>query len=431
MEVLTESEKIVWSEEIAKIVSLFPERGVFLTGIEGSDPIVQGVRRNQFKEAFDFYEHMERRISMIASLGIQWLRFGPPYSQTHLGEGIYDFTLMDRVHALCQQKGIVILADLLHFGLPTWMHEKNPGKQFFQNEQFPQLFAQYAREFARRYPSINHFTLINEPLITALFSSKWGMWNESLSSSWNDDRDFVQCISNIARAAILSRKSIESLWSEEKRQGHPLFIQNDSFEAAIATARSGRVEEAERFNLRRFSALDLIFGKRDESMKRYLMEHGMSEETYEWFMSQGGSKETILGIDHYPTCIHIYQRRRTINLGPRHPYQLYSMIKKYWERYKMPLLHTEVNAWPRYATMMCQKTYDVIAQLRKEGYPILGMGWYGDEYQVGWQHALCGPKSYEESPVGLSYKGDIQPVGKLFSKLIEQGMPVFEMMVKV
>ncbi|MBX4212476.1 family 1 glycosylhydrolase [Candidatus Pacearchaeota archaeon] len=422
-----QAQKITWSDEISRIVSLFPEKGVFLTGIEGSDPFVNGVRRNQFKEAFDFYEKAEQRIENIRTIGVKWLRFGPPYSQTHVGNNIYDFSFTDRIHDLCREKGITVMADLLHFGLPEWMHEKNPENPFFQNEFFPELFAQYAKEFARRYKEIKHFTLINEPLITALFSSKWGMWNEKKSSRWNEDREVVIAFRNISRAIILAKQEIEKIWDEEKRDGSPIFIQNDSFEAAYATPRSGRKEEADLFNLRRFAALDLVFGKKDELMKKYLIQQGMPEPEYEWFMKHGNTNNTVLGIDHYPTCVHVYQANRTVNLGPRHPYQLYNIIKVYWDRYQVPLMHTEVNAWPRYAKMICQKTYDVIVQLRKEGYPILGMGWYGDEYQAGWHHALCGPRGYEESPVGLSYKGTIQPVGKLFSRLSQQGLPAFDM----
>src|SRR3989344_364875 len=113
-----------------------PLTGIFLTGIEGSDPFVQGKRRNQFKEAFDFYSNYEIRLKNISNLGIKWLRFGPPYSETHLGIDKYDFSFSDKIIAKCEELGINVVADLLHFGLPEWMHANQEGL-FFQNPSFP------------------------------------------------------------------------------------------------------------------------------------------------------------------------------------------------------------------------------------------------------------------------------------------------------
>jgi hypothetical protein len=83
------------------------------------------------------------------------------------------------------------------------------------------------------------------------------------------------------------------------------------------------------------------------------------------------------------------------------------------------LLHTEVNGVPELAIEICQKTYDILKKLSQEGYPIVGMGWYGDEYQVGWQTLLRGNDEYL---VGLHYKGETQPVALLFQQLLDQGL---------
>ncbi|MDP3881357.1 MAG: family 1 glycosylhydrolase [Nanoarchaeota archaeon] len=399
-----------------------PAKGIFLTGIENSDPWVDGERRDQLKEAFDFYTHYELRLKNISFLGIKWLRFGPAYSQTHKGPDNYDFSFCDKVIAKCNELEINILADMLHFGLPRWLHGDNESAPFFQNPKFPEEFARYVREFSLRYPKIIFFTLINEPYIAAFFSAKIGIWNEHKRSLWADDRDFIKAVKNIAKAAILGRKEIERIWKEEQRPGMPVFVQNESFEVSLAEHPS-RQEEALRFNLRRFAALDLILGKEDERMRNYLISQGMTEEEYSWFMVNGYKGNTILGIDHYPTCVHILEEKNTINCDPLHPYQLYTLVVEYSQRYKLPLLHTETNGWPDHALSICQKTYDVIAQLRTEGYQILGMGWYGDEYQVGWHHALVGPRSREENHVGLFYRGKIQPVGILFGELAKKGFP--------
>lgn len=418
----TAKKNIEWNEEVKRLAGLFPASGVFLTGIESSDPWVEGKRRNQLIEAHNFAEYWEKRLEKIRELGITWLRYGPPYSQAHLGKDRYDFDLTDKVVKKCQDLGIELMIDLLHFGLPEWLHENAPETPFFQNVEFPSEFARYAGAFARRYPHIRYFTLVNEPFVTALFSTKLGIWNEGKLSVWDQDEYFVRAITNIAKAAILARVEIEKVWKEEHRKDTPVYIQNESFEIAIASRFSNRQAEAERFNLRRYVGLDLIFGHEDPAVAQYLKMHGVKTEEYAWFMQHGTKRNTVLGIDHYPTCVHKYGKKTTVDATPLEPYKLYHLVKMYWERYHMPLLHTETNGWPDHAVSICQKTYDVINKLRKEGYPILGMGWYGDEYQVGWHFALFGPLSFEESPVGLSYKGVVQPVGKLFSEFVKKGL---------
>jgi hypothetical protein len=418
--------KMYWPRETVRLMRLMPEQGIFLTGIENADPIVSGgLRRNQLKEAFDFESNYEQRLERISALGIKWLRFGLPYSQAHLGPSEYNFELMDKVMRKCRELGITIIADMLHFGLPEWQHKQHPDQKFFQNPEFPSWFAQYAEAFARRYSDIRHYTMVNEPMVTAYLSSKTGLWNEQIETPWHDDKHFIRAVTNIARAAILGRQKIEQIWFESGRSGQPLFVQNESFELALAAPGSEREAEADRFNLRRFSALDLIFGHRDEIMANYLLSQGMSAEQYDWFMSNGTTAATILGIDHYPWCIHTLEADRIVDNTPAQPYQLRELVREYWQRYPLPLLHTEVNGQPEFAESLCQQTYDVLKQLSDEGYPVIGMGWYGDELQIGWQAVMSpkiGPNYLDEYPVGLHYKGQVQPVAALFSQLGQQGI---------
>lgn len=415
----------MWPVETIRLVAKLPQPGIFMTGIEGSDPAVDGVRRNQLQEAHDFYVHYRQRLQNIADLGLEWIRFGPPYSQVHLGPDHYDFEFMDKVVKTCDELGINLVADLLHFGLPDWMHE-NHDMPYFQNPLWPTEFAKYAAAFAKHYPTIQFYTPVNEPFVTAFLSAKAGIWNEQRASHWQDDHDFVRAAANIAKAVILARKAIDHVWLEENRPDEPIYIQNESFELAIPVPGSGREAEANRFNLRRFTLLDLMLGHRDQTMARYLMNQGLSAAEYEWFMDHGNVKRTILGIDHYPWCIHEYQAEATVDHDVTKPYRLLQLIDEYWERYPLPLIHTEINAQPDNAVAMLQQTYDVLARLRGEGYPILGMAWYGDELQVGWQAALRGPAAYDEYPVGLFYKGEKQPVAELYAELAAKGLPPFD-----
>ncbi len=414
--------KPLWPAETKRIVAKLPPKGIFSTGIEGSDPSIDGLRRNQFLEAHDFYNNYESRLESIRRLGITWLRFGLPYSQAHLGPDQFDFSFSDKVLAKCQQLGITVVADLLHFGLPDWLHERTADTPYFQNSHFPDHFADYAYAFAKRYPHITYYTPVNEPYVTAYFSAKMGIWNEHKATPWEDDWHFVIAAQNIAKAGILARQAIEKVWQEEQRHSEPIFVQNDSFEHGVAMPGSGREAEAARFNLRRFVILDLMFGLDFPETRDYLLRYGMSSSLYGWFMQRGKHDKTILGIDHYKACWHIFDKDGDRIEPPDGPMHLYEVVKIYWERYKLPLLHLEVNAWPDYALLHCRQTYEALCQLKSEGYPILGMAWYGDDLQIGWQGAMHGPEAFNETPVGLFYKGLAQPVAYLFQQFMQRGL---------
>lgn len=417
----------MWPVETIRLVAKMPQRGIFLTGIENADPYIDGVRRNQLKEAHDFYMNYESRLERIRELGITWLRFGPPYSHAHIGKNQYDFSIMDKVVEKCDELGVEIIADLLHFGLPDWLHHQYQQGPYFQNIHFPIEFARYAATFAKAYPKIKYFTPVNEPFVTAFLSAKLGMWNEQLyGESWEDDRYFVRAAANIAKAAILARKAIEQVWVDEQRDDEPIFVQNESFEIAYAMPGSNREAEANQFNIRRFVLLDLIFGYRDELVHKYLIKQGLSEAEYEWFMNNGTTKRQVLGIDHYPWCVHEFHADKTVDHDISKPYKLFELVQEYWERYPLPLLHTEVNGIPDNALNLCQQTYDALARLRTEGYPVLGMGWYGDDLQIGWHVVMRGPQAFEEYPVGLYYKGETQPVAELYGEMARQGLPPFD-----
>jgi hypothetical protein len=62
----------------------------------------------------------------------------------HLAPGRYDWSFADQALAELQRLGIKPIVDL------------------FQNEDWPELFAEYARAFAERYGWVRFFTPVNE-----------------------------------------------------------------------------------------------------------------------------------------------------------------------------------------------------------------------------------------------------------------------------
>ncbi|MEA3009134.1 MAG: hypothetical protein QOJ91_826, partial [Sphingomonadales bacterium] len=117
------------------------------------------------------YRHWQADFDCVDELGIHFLRYGPPLHRTFLGPNKHDWDFADLGFAELKRRNITPIVDLCHFGVPDWIGN-------FQNPDFPQLFATYAGAFADRFPWVQLYTPVNEMFICAVFSAKYGWWNE-------------------------------------------------------------------------------------------------------------------------------------------------------------------------------------------------------------------------------------------------------------
>src|SRR4029078_3920437 len=118
---------------------------IFATGIENSAPTIKGGRvRIDEMEKCGHYERWKEDFSLVHELGIRFLRYGPPLHRTFLGEGKYDWSFADETFSELRRLNIAPISDLCHFGVPDWIGD-------FQNCDFPELFAGYTRDFAKRF----------------------------------------------------------------------------------------------------------------------------------------------------------------------------------------------------------------------------------------------------------------------------------------
>src|SRR5438067_206579 len=149
---------------------------MFATGIENSSPTIQNGRlRIDEMEKCGHYTRWREDFELVQEMGLGFLRYGPPLHRTFQAPDSYDWTIADEPMEAIRHKYIVPIADLCHFGVPDWIGN-------FQNGDFPQLFAGYARAFAERFPWIQLYTPVNEMYVCATFSARYGWWNEQLKS---------------------------------------------------------------------------------------------------------------------------------------------------------------------------------------------------------------------------------------------------------
>ena len=382
---------------------------MFATGVENSYPVVTGpdgrnLRVDEMAKC-GHYERWREDFDLVRELGLEFLRYGPPYYRGHRGPGRYDWDFADQTLGELRRLSIQPILDLCHFGVPDWVGD-------FQNPDWPPLFAEYARAFARRFPWVRFYTPINEIFVTATFSGQYGWWNERLKS----DRAFVTALKHLARANLLAEAAILEV------QPNALFIQSESSEYFHATDPAAQ-SRAAAFNHKRFLSLDLSYGHDVRGiMYEYLMDNGMTRDEYHWFLREAAHLRPfcVMGNDYYFTNEHLVPSH-----GPIKPageiFGYYVITRQYFERYHLPVMHTETNLGDsERAPAWLWKEWANMVRLRDDGVPIIGFTWYSLTDQVDWDTQLR-ENNGRVNPLGLyDLNRKIRPVGEAYRELVRQ-----------
>jgi beta-glucosidase/6-phospho-beta-glucosidase/beta-galactosidase len=385
-------------------------RFMFATGIESSCPVITG--RNGRDERVDemakcgFYDRWREDFHLIRyDQELEFLRFGPDYHRCHLGPGKYDWSFCDETFAELKSLGITPICDLCHFGVPDWIGD-------FQNPDWPELFAEYATDFAKRLPWVRFYTPVNEIFINATFSAEFGWWNERLRS----ERAFVTSLKHQCRATILAEEAILSM------EPDAMFVQSEA--TSFYHLRSPKaLRRANTLNQRRFLSLDLCYGHEVGSgMYEFLMDNGMTREEYHWLIEHGKAvrRHCIMGNDYYFTNESLVPPEGPL-IDTGEVFGYYIITKQYYDRYRLPVMHTETNLpevdrapgwlWKEWLNMVL---------LKHHGVPIIGFTWYSLTDQMDWDTALR-ENNGNVNPLGL-YDLDrkIRPVGREYKALVHE-----------
>lgn len=377
---------------------------MFATGIENSYPTIRlpdgTTKRVDEMEKTGHYTHWKKDLKLVTDVGIEFLRYGPPYYKTHLSPGKYDWAFTDETFNELKKLNITPIVDLCHFGVPDWVGN-------FQNPDFPYYFAEYAYAFAERFPDLQLYTPINEIFIAAMFSAQYGWWNERLQS----DRAFVTALKHLCKANVMAMHAILRV------QPEATFVQSESSEYFHAMDPSA-VPLARFLNQKRFLSLDLTYGyPLNVTMYEYLLENGMSQEEYRWFVNNQVKARCIMGNDYYVTNEHlVFPDGMTQAAGEIFGY--YVITNQYYRRYKLPIMHTETNIKMPACREWLLKQWANVHRLKHDGIPIVGFTWYSLLHQVDWDSALRNDAGIVNELGLYDLNRNIMPVGEAYKKLI-------------
>lgn len=379
---------------------------MFATGIENSYPTILlpdgTTKRVDEMEKTGHYLQWERDFDLVKEMGIEFLRYGPPYYKTHTAPGTFDWSFTDATFNRLKELNITPLVDLCHFGVPEWLGN-------FQNPDFPFYFAEYATAFATRFPQLQFYTPINEIFIAAMFSAQYGWWNERLSS----DTAFVNALKNLSKANVMAMHAILKI------QPEATFIQSESTEYFHATEPKA-LPLARFLNQKRFLSLDLTYGfPLNVTMYEYLLQNGMTKSEYNWFTQNQVKARCIMGNDYYVTNEHlVHPDGHTQASGEIFGY--YVLTNQYYNRYKLPIMHTETNIKMPACKEWLLKQWANLHRLKQDGVPIVGFTWYSLLHQVDWDSALRNDAG-NINELGLyDLDRNIMPVGVAYKHLIKE-----------
>ncbi|HUR94139.1 MAG TPA: family 1 glycosylhydrolase [Gemmatimonadales bacterium] len=384
----------------------------FTTGIENSSPLLPDGRRVDQLTRCGHHERWPEDFARLEALGIGTVRYGPALFRAHPGPDRYDWSSCDAQMEALRVSRITVIADLCHFGVPDWLSG-------FDDPAFPSQFASYAGAFARQYPWVRHYTVINEPYITALFSAYWGWWNEAATGMLA----FARSLVNICRAHELAVAAILA------EQPEAVILQTESAERYTpADSSTGAAAQTALWNELRYAALDLTLGRMPSAAVRgVLASGGLTDDDLNRFRSFGGGRERRwLGIDYYDTCeqrVHADGHRSIapVRVG------LAAVAQPYHARYGLPLYLSETNESDARAVDWLHEIWSEALLLRTANVPVIGFTWYGLTDSVDWKYLLREDRGHED-PIGLTDLGrNLRPVGTAYAELIAKWTPALAM----
>jgi dTDP-4-dehydrorhamnose reductase len=223
-------------------------------------------------------------LDRIAELGIRTLRHPVLWERiSPESPDRTDFSWHDPRLKHLQTLGIRAIAGLCHHGSgPRYTHMLDPA--------WPELLARHAANVAERYPHLDLYTPVNEPLTTARFSGLYGHWYPHGTSY----EAFLKILVNECKATVLSMRAIRKVRPDAQ------LVQTDDMGKTFSTP--ALAYQAEHENQRRFLSFDLLCGMvdRDHPWWDTFLHNGVAQADLELFLEADAAPD-IIGINHYLT----------------------------------------------------------------------------------------------------------------------------------
>jgi dTDP-4-dehydrorhamnose reductase len=285
-------------------------------------------------------------LDRFAALGITALRYPVLWERTQPepdrdADWSWPDERLGRLHAL----GIQPIAGLVH-------HGSGPRHTSLLEPSFADRLAEHAGAVAARYPWVERYTPVNEPLTTARFSALYGHWYPHR----RDGLSFARALLIQCRAVVLAMRAVRAVNPAAQ------LVQTDDLGKTFSTPRLAYQADFE--NERRWLTWDLLCGRVDRQHPQwgYLRWVGVAEAELAWFLDNPCPPD-VIGINYYvtserflddrleryPACSHggngrdRYADVEAVRARPAGLAGVGTLLAEAWQRYRLPLAITEVH----------------------------------------------------------------------------------------
>ncbi|TDH21441.1 NAD-dependent epimerase/dehydratase family protein [Segetibacter sp. 3557_3] len=346
----------------------------------------------------------EDDIQRFAALGISAMRY-PVLWEKHAPEPNREIDWFETERKLNELRKVNLtpIAGLVH-------HGSGPAHTSFHNDTFSEGLALYAEQVARKFPWLEYYTPVNEPLTTARFCGLYGHW----FPHGNDDSSFLRVLIAECKGTILAMQAIRKI------NPHAKLVFTEDLGKTHSTPKLKYQADFE--NLRRWLSIDLVCGAVNIShpLYKYILDAGIGTEELAFF-TQNPCPPDILGFNHYLTSER-YIDEQTSNYPPHTwggnieqqyadveavrveqecmsgPYEL---LKEAWERYHLALAVTEVHLHCSREEQLrwFHNMWETANRLKQEGVEIRAITAWALLGSFDWVSLLTRQNGYYESGV--------------------------------
>ncbi|MCW3116129.1 MAG: dTDP-4-dehydrorhamnose reductase [Chitinophagaceae bacterium] len=359
---------------------------------------------DQYRDQLEMTGHYDRAndIKKIAALGFSKIRY-PVLWERHQplqGKKInWDWT--ERQLNLIREYNMVPVAGLLH-------HGSGPRYTNLLDEDFPVKLAAYAARVAEKFPWIQYFTPINEPLTTARFSGLYGFWYPHDIN----ELSFIKIFLNQLKGIVLSMQAIRKI------NPGACLIQTEDLSKTYSSPLLSYQADFE--NERRWLTYDILFGKVDPQhfFWNYLTGSGIPNQTLEFFL-ENNCRPDIMGFNYYVTSEryldsdtkkyphseigsngqHWYADVEAARTG--HSAGPGPLLREAWQRYKSPMAVTEchLDCTREEQLRWLSETWETACILKKDGIDIRAVTVWSLLGAYDWNSLLTKENDHYESGV--------------------------------
>ena len=285
-------------------------------------------------------------LELIADLGARAVRYPVLWERTAPCElKDADWTWADERLSRLRELDLRPVVGLVH-------HGSGPRHTSLIDPDFPEKLASYARAVARRYPWVEDYTPVNEPLTTARFSGLYGHWYPH----GRDGLTFARALLTQTRGVVLATRAVREVNPAAR------LVQTEDLGKTYGTARLAYQAEFE--NERRWLTFDLLAGRvtPGHPIWHYLLWLGIRERELAWF-AENPCAPSVVGVNYYVTSERFLDDR--VERYPPHTHggngrDAYAdveavrvcaegvagpraILRETWERYQLPLAVTEAH----------------------------------------------------------------------------------------